>query len=189
MEDGDIAGAAALVRAKKDGGFGLGKAVGFGTLHHMLFRAPFQLAIDMAWWETLSHFTWFELQAKKPAVHDRVALMDAFGIVGAPDGPTQHFPKQFFDTIRFVDPPPPLPPAAAADLPPPVEEEELLLNLNDLLLVLNEKARGKMQRVNAKGQGAEGQVMPPRMRPQRWRPGARKGNSEVRRISSKCFWV
>ncbi len=47
MADGDGAGAAALVRAKKDGGFGLGKAAGFGALHHMLFRAPFQLAIDM----------------------------------------------------------------------------------------------------------------------------------------------
>ncbi len=48
MADGDGGGAAAPVRAKKDGGFGLGKSSGFGTLHNMRFRAPFQLAVDLA---------------------------------------------------------------------------------------------------------------------------------------------
>jgi hypothetical protein len=38
------------------------------------------------------------------AVHHRVALMDANGMTGAPDGPTQPSPKDFFDTLRFIAP-------------------------------------------------------------------------------------
>jgi hypothetical protein len=45
-----------------------------------------------------------EQQNKKQAVLHRVALMDANGMTGAPDGPTQPFPQDFFDTTRLIAP-------------------------------------------------------------------------------------
>ncbi len=66
-----------------------------------------------------------EQQTKKQVVHHRVALMDANGMTGAPDGPMQPFPKDYFDTIRIIAPAPPVkvqvPPPP---LPPPTQPAE-----------------------------------------------------------------
>ena len=46
MGDGAAPPAAAPARPKKDGGFGLGKVSGFGTMYHPRFAQPFQEAVQ-----------------------------------------------------------------------------------------------------------------------------------------------
>jgi hypothetical protein len=204
--------AAVPARAKKDGGFGLGKAACFGILYHNRFRDPFQQAVNDVvqtyylpdtmprdviafhinklrislfgyvealyqdalnkkepWVKDCQSYSltntfrkilyrgyyssdlpayipaiirgipnqrWNKFltisiivrhnhdivakQANNLAVHDRVKLMNASGMVGAPDAPQSPFPKEFFYTISFIDPPqPPLPAPETVEQPDP----------------------------------------------------------------------